>query len=82
MLCEVITTHNHLRGAPIFSRVMDNIAKSQHPRLYAHITVNAVNAAEIPGLIRFLDGKVRGITIQFYYPYNHQDALFLSYNFV
>ncbi len=73
-------THNHLRGAPIFSRVMDNIAKSQHPRLYAHITVNAVNTVEIPDLIRFLDGKVRGITIQFYYPYNHQDALFLDFD--
>ena len=73
-------THNALRGAPVFSKVMDHIAKSLHPRLFAHITVNAVNAAEIPDLIRFLDNKVRGITIQFYYPYNQQDTLFLDFD--
>ena len=73
-------THNALREAPIFSRVMDQIAKSKHPRLFAHITVNAVNADEIPDLIRFLKGKVRGITVQFYYPYNNQDALFLNFD--
>ncbi len=73
-------THNALRGAPIFSRIMENIKKSQHPRLFAHITINAVNAAEIPELIRFLKNKVRGITVQFYYPYNHKDQLFLDFD--
>jgi MoaA/NifB/PqqE/SkfB family radical SAM enzyme len=72
-------THNALRGAPIFSRIMENIKKSQHPRLFAHITINSVNAAEIPELIRFLQHKVRGMTVQFYYPYNQQDALFLDF---
>ncbi|PKO15273.1 MAG: hypothetical protein CVU39_11760 [Chloroflexi bacterium HGW-Chloroflexi-10] len=72
-------THNRLRGAPIFERVLHNIQACQHPRLYAHITINAINAAEIPHLVRFLNGKVRGITIQFYYPYNRQDALFLDF---
>lgn len=73
-------THNALRGAPIFSRIMDNIQQSQHPRLFAHITINAVNATEIPELIRFLQHKVRGITVQFYYPYNQQDELFLDFD--
>lgn len=73
-------THNALRGAPIFSRIMENIKKSQHLRLFAHITVNAVNAAEIPELIRFLQYKVRGITVQFYYPYNHKDEMFLEFD--
>ena len=72
-------THNALRGAPIFSRIMENIKKSQHPRLFAHITINAVNATEIPELIRFLQHKVRGMTVQFYYPYNHKDELFLDF---
>ncbi|MBE0684754.1 MAG: radical SAM protein [Anaerolineaceae bacterium] len=72
-------THNALRGAPVFSRIMENIKKSQHPRLYAHITLNSVNAPEIPKLIRFLEGKVRGITVQLYYPYNHKDDLFLDF---
>jgi len=73
-------THNALRGAPIFSRIIDNIQQSQHPRLFAHITINTVNAAEIPELIRFLQHLVRGITVQFYYPYNQQDELFLDFD--
>jgi Fe-coproporphyrin III synthase len=73
-------THNRLRGAPVFATVMDNIAASQHPRLYAHITANAQNAEEIPDLIRLLHGRVRGMTIQFYYPYNQRDALFLDFS--
>ena len=72
-------THNTLRSAPIFERVMENIAASHHPRLFAHITINSVNAAEIPALIRFLQHKVRGMTVQFYYPYNHQNELFLNF---
>jgi MoaA/NifB/PqqE/SkfB family radical SAM enzyme len=73
-------THNALRGAPIFSKIMENITRSTHPRLFAHITINAVNAAETPELIRFLKNKVRGITVQFYYPYNHKDELFLDFD--
>ncbi|MDO9086106.1 MAG: hypothetical protein Q7U53_07865 [Anaerolineaceae bacterium] len=73
------TTHNALRGAPIFDQVMKNITASRHPRLFAHITINSVNASEIPALIQFLQNKVRGMTVQFYYPYNQQDALFLDF---
>ena len=71
-------THNHLRQAPIFERVIDHIKASRHPHLYAHITANAENAAEIPELVRFLSGLVKGITIQFYYPYGTNDRLYLS----
>jgi MoaA/NifB/PqqE/SkfB family radical SAM enzyme len=72
-------THNQLRGAPIFSRIMENIGRSQHPRLFAHITINSINADEIPALIQFLQNKVKGITVQFYYPYNQKDELFLDF---
>lgn len=72
-------THNELRGAPIFYKVIENIEKCQHPRLYAHITINSVNADEICDLIRFLSKRVKGMTIQFYYPYNHKDELFLDF---
>ena len=73
-------THNHLREAPIFDRVIANVRTSRHPRLFAHVTVNSVNAAEIPDLLTFLNGTFRGITLQFYYPYNHQDELFLDFD--
>jgi MoaA/NifB/PqqE/SkfB family radical SAM enzyme len=71
-------THNRLRQAPIFEQVIDHIKESRHPRLYAHITANAENSTEIPELVRFLSGLVKGITIQFYYPYGTEDRLFLS----
>lgn len=70
-------THNRLRGAPIFARVIDSIRQSDHRRIYAHITANAENYAEIPALVRFLSTLVKGVTIQFYYPYGCDDRLFL-----
>jgi MoaA/NifB/PqqE/SkfB family radical SAM enzyme len=72
-------THNRLRDAEIFERVIGNIKQSAHPRILAHITVNAVNCAEIPDLIRYLRGVVKGITLQFYYPYHGKDELFLDF---
>ncbi len=72
-------THNRLRGADVFERVMTNIQRSAHPRLFAHITINRENAAEVPALIRFMNERVRGITVQFYYPYQGQDELFLDF---
>ncbi len=72
-------THDRLRGAPIFERVMQNIRSSSHPRLYAHLTLNSQNYVEAPDLVRYLSGMVKGITIQFYYPYAGQDDLFLDF---
>ena len=46
------------------------------PRYYQ---VNAVNAAEIPDLLHYLDPLFSGITIQFYYPYHQRDELFLDF---
>ena len=72
-------THNALRGAPIFDQVISNVRSSKHPRLFAHVTVNSVNADEIPDLLKFLNDVFHGITIQFFYPYNPEDALFLDF---
>ncbi len=73
-------THNALRGGQVFDRIIANVRSSTHPRLYAHVTVNAVNAGEIPELLKYLDPLFKGITIQFYYPYNRRDELFLDFN--
>lgn len=72
--------HNRLRGAEIFDRVIENIRRSRHPRRYAHITANAENWFEIPALIRFLSTIVKGVTLQFYYPYGPDDHLFLPWS--
>lgn len=73
-------THDRLRGAPVFERIIENIRRSKHPRLHAHITINNQNEGEVIPLIRFLRGLVRGVTVQFYYPYHGEDALFLDFD--
>jgi hypothetical protein len=52
---------------------MGNIERSSHPRIYAHTTINALNWREMPQLVRTLQGRVRGITVQFHYPYDELD---------
>ena len=66
-------THDRIRGAS-FDRIMANIAASQHPRIYAHLTINALNWQEIPELVELLSSAVTGITIQFHYPYREVDG--------
>lgn len=79
-------THNRLRGAPVFERVMENIRAARRreagrrPRVYAHVTINNQNAGEVPELLSFLRGQVDGVTAQFYYPYHGRDALFLNFD--
>jgi MoaA/NifB/PqqE/SkfB family radical SAM enzyme len=58
---------------------MENIKHSRHPNIFANITINRINAAEIPDLVRFLKGRIKGITIQFHYPYEEDDTLTLSF---
>jgi len=72
-------THDRLRGAPVFERIIENIKASRHPRLHAHITINAQNHNEVVPLIQYLRGLVRGVTVQFYYPYHGKDELFLDF---
>lgn len=71
------STHDRLRG-PVFDRVMCNIAASSHPRLLAHVTVNRWNWRELGDLVSYLSERVRGITVQFYYPYEGTEDLSLS----
>jgi len=69
-------THEKNRGK-CFEKIMATIAASSHANILAHITINRLNFTEIPELIAFLSKKVRGITIQFYYPFPNSDDLWL-----
>jgi MoaA/NifB/PqqE/SkfB family radical SAM enzyme len=69
-------THNANRGVT-FDLIMQNIAQSQHPNLLINVTINRLNVTEVPELIRFLAGKTKGITIQFYYPFPGTDDLWV-----
>ena len=70
-------THDRNRG-PTFDRVMAHVEASDHPRLYANVTINRLNRREIPALIEFLAGRIAGVTIQFYYPYAGTEDLGLT----
>lgn len=72
-------THNANRG-PIFDRVMETIRASAHPKILANVTINRLNVDEIPALVRFLaeEPNIRGITIQFFYPYAESEDLRIS----
>jgi len=72
-------TTERIRG-PIFDKQLANIAASSHPRLFANMTISQVNVDEIPRLVEFLADKVKGITIQFYYPYEGEMDLFVPYD--
>ncbi|MFC2083388.1 radical SAM protein [Candidatus Bipolaricaulota bacterium] len=73
-------THDRIRGRT-FEMILSNIDESSHPKLFAHITINALNHREIVELVRFLAPRVRGITIQFHYPFEgSDDPLFLAWD--
>ncbi len=71
-------THNNIRGQDIFDKIIQKIDSSSHPNLYVNTTINKLNWQEIPELVKFLKGRVKGVTIQFYYPYEKTDPLMLS----
>ncbi|MEE9191224.1 MAG: radical SAM protein [Candidatus Aerophobetes bacterium] len=71
-------THDLLRGKS-FDKIMTNIKKSTHPKIYAHTTVNKVNQEDMPEMVKFLSPRVKGLTFQFHYPYSgEQDGLMLD----
>jgi len=71
-------THNQIRGTS-FERALENIKTSSHPHIFANITINLINYQEIPELVKFLADKIKGITIQFHYPYEPDDTLTLPF---
>ncbi|HWI54988.1 MAG TPA: radical SAM protein [Desulfobacteria bacterium] len=72
-------THDVLRGKS-FDRIIDNIRNSEHPKIFANITINRMNHLEIPELVKFLAPLVKGVTVQFFYPYPESEDLLLKWN--
>lgn len=71
-------THDELRGES-FDRIIHNISNSHHPKIFANITINKLNHLEIPQLVKFIAPLVKGITIQFFYPYPESEDLLLDW---
>lgn len=70
--------HEAIRGA-CWDRVMANLSASAHRKLYAQVTVNRINWADLPRLVSFLEPRVQGITFQFFYPYPESEDLWLPW---
>lgn len=68
--------HEHNRG-PSFEKILANIRHSHHPKILANLTISSLNDGEIPELVKFLRPIVKGMTIQFYYPFPNSENLWL-----
>lgn len=71
-------THDRLRGRS-FDQIIANIKNSTHPKIYANVTINQINHTEIPELVKFIAPLVKGITIQFFYPYPESEDLLITW---
>ncbi|GAB4441508.1 MAG: hypothetical protein OHK0040_12760 [bacterium] len=71
-------TYKKIRG-DVFNKVVENIKQSNHKNLYANVTINKINEKELSDIVKFLSPIVKGITIQFHYPYGVEgdDNLFI-----
>lgn len=71
--------NDSIRGEGTFERVWENLEIEGKGRAFISTTISAANARAIPDLVRMLEGRVEGVTIQFYYPYEGlPDPQFIS----
>jgi Fe-coproporphyrin III synthase len=70
--------HNNIRGN-VFNLIISNIKKNNKSRkIIINITISKMNSGDVAPLIKFLQGLVFGITIQFFYPYEEVENLCLD----
>lgn len=67
--------HDRLRSGS-FDRVMKSLRETRHPRVLVHITVHRENHRELEPMLQMLQDvpSVRGVTLQFFYPYGQGEA--------
>jgi len=68
-------THDELRSGS-FDRVYQNLKTTKHPRVFVHCTLNRRNHEEIENIAKLVreTQTVKGMTVQFFYPYNQGEA--------
>ena len=73
------TSHNNIRGE-VFNVIIENIKKnSKSKKIIVNITVSKINLGDVTSLIKFLQDKVYGLTIQFFYPYSGVENISLDF---
>ena len=70
-------THDRLRGAGAFERLLANLPTARPPRI-ALVSLSRENVAEIEPILEFFKGRVEGFWFSFVYDYRKEDALALS----
>ncbi len=72
------STHDSIRGKS-FDRLIKNLKSHKGKfKIIANICISKINAHEIEKLVKFLNDKVYGITVQFFYPYKNVADVMLS----
>jgi len=68
-------THDRLRSGS-FSRILENLRLTTHPRVMVHYTMNRENWRDLTSLCKFLKTvpAVKGVTVQLFYPYDQGEA--------
>jgi len=69
--------HESIRGKS-FDLIMENIKRYRHKKIIANITISGLNHKQIGPLIEYLEDKVYGFTIQFFYPFPGIEELQLT----
>ena len=64
------SVNNAIRGNGTFERVWENLEVEGKGKAFISTTISTENAESVPELIRMLKGRVAGVTVQFYYPYD------------
>jgi len=73
-------THDAMRGK-CYERIISNINRSSHKKIYANFTITSQNMSEIEEFCEETDKirNLKGVNFYLYTPYNGKDELFLSY---
>jgi sulfatase maturation enzyme AslB (radical SAM superfamily) len=70
-------THDRLRGAGVFARLLENLPGAKPPRI-ALVSLSRENVAEAEKILEFFTGKIEGFWFSFVYDYKGREQLALD----
>ena len=72
--------HDSIRGNGAFAKLVENVSASRHPKIFANITVNRLNAQYLKETVAEIENipNFKGISINFHTPYVGVESLSIS----
>jgi Fe-coproporphyrin III synthase len=63
--------HDAIRGAGAFARLKENVSACSHPRLFANLTLNRINAPALDKTMETVEAfpQFKGLSVNFHTPY-------------